>query len=65
MKKTRFDKAVERKLLNAIEGLTKTYALVDVKHAAAKFLNRERVRAAVAKERRNLEARLRELEEKA
>ena len=64
MKRNRFDKKVQRKLLRALDGLVKRFGLVDVRHAAAKFVQAQRVRASVEKERRRLRERLAELETK-
>lgn len=64
MSRGQFDKKVERQLLQVIEKLVRRFSLKDVKHAAAKFLNEQRIRAAVEKERKRLEQRLKELEAK-
>lgn len=60
----KFDKRVERVLLKQFDKLSRRYSLADVKHACAKFVHVQRVRASVEKERRRLQARLAELERK-
>jgi hypothetical protein len=64
MKKGRFDKRIEKKIIAQMDNMAKAFSMADVRHAAGKLLNRERVKASVAKERARLNARLAELESK-
>jgi len=57
----KFDRKIEKQTLRGIEKLAAKFTRKEVKHACAKWLNGERIKASVAKERERLNQRLAEL----
>lgn len=57
----KFDRKIEKQALRGIEKLAAKFSRKEVKHGAAKWLNGERIKTAVEKERSRLRQRLAEL----
>ena len=57
----KYDKKIEKQALREIEKLALKIGRKEIKHACAKWLNGERIKASVAKERDRLKKRLAEL----
>ena len=64
MRKTRFDKKVEKSIMKMLDGHAKKHGMTDTRHAANKWCAAQRDKASLAKARTELEKRLAEVNRK-
>jgi hypothetical protein len=64
MRKSPFDKRIEKAILRMLDGLVTKHGIKDVSHAVSKWNRARLVRNSVNRERRKLRERLAELEAK-
>lgn len=64
VRKEKYNRKIEKYIVRVLEQLSKKHGLPDVRHAANKWLVAQRDRASLAKARKELRARLREVNQR-
>jgi len=64
MRKTRYDKKIEKAIMKHLDVAAKKYGMSDVRHGANKWCNAQREKVSLTKAQKALEAKLAEVNRK-